>query len=88
MRNNTTNYTPLLIVLVLVLMAVLVQLIHANNNLKRLYEYGAEADMCWQEVEQFDYYHRTCQVEREGNTYHWYNRAIEERSNYDITNEL
>lgn len=82
MNNNyyVTGYVVAIWIMVIgIFITLIYQFKQVNNNLTKLYEYGAEADMCWQEVEQLDYYHRTCQVEYDGDAYHWYNRAIEGR---------
>lgn len=61
-----------LALLVALLLGVLVQLSHISSRLAAMYEYAAEADICWQQLE--DYYARECYVEREGAEYKWYSR--------------
>lgn len=56
------------------LVSVLTRLTSIERVLVKQYEYEAEADMCWQQVE--NYTARACYVEREGDAYHWYNETV------------
>lgn len=70
------NLTVVLLLLAVgLLIAVLANLNTIKQTLKAQLEYEANADMCWQQIE--DYSKRGCYVERSASgDYYWYSENI------------
>lgn len=73
-RYNSNNFTIIFLLGLAVLLALaLAELGQIKQVMRAQLDYWADADMCWQQVE--DYTARACYVERDGDNYHWYSKG-------------